>query len=374
MCHSQFHYLDIDVVPQRAVQFLSMLGRKLTSSAGFVCLRCRLQLAGTARRIPPRTLAVYPVRCHQRRIGTHNVLATADEPDSGRPNGEAKPETYSKPSKPTSEASNGMDTILTREAFEEIFQDNEDDERDKHFLPPEPEDDGRNKPSLDPRPSPPQRRRLYASRGHRMWLQPEHLSVGCLGKPATALVMREANLARRELPKLAPDSEDTQLDVASLLPGEAADSESAVHIHELMPTYTRVITGKEFTALKRTLMEGFTASQLHAYVSEWHSVQRLLAEQSASVELPWILERQPWRPHVEDTTQNIEPQLCGYVTQGTPPKEKLAIRLMRECWDLSSLDVLDQHDGELGVRLRDIEASLLLRKSSPNNASVPCVG
>ncbi|GAB1312181.1 hypothetical protein MFIFM68171_02391 [Madurella fahalii] len=321
-----------------------MLGRKLASSAGFVCLRCRLQLVGTVRRIPFPALAVSPVRYHLRRIGTHDVPAATDGPDGGRPSGETNPETYNETSR---EVDNEQARPLTASQFTKILGKTEKAEREKHFLPPGQQLSFR--------------RRLYESRGHRMWVEPEGLSVGFLGKPATALVMREATYVRRTLPQLAPDSGNTQLDAASLLPSEAADSESASHIHELMPTYTRVVSGKEFTALKRTLMEGFTAPQLHAYVREWQAVQQLLAEQSASEEPPWILERQPWRPLDADATQNIEPQLCGYVSQNTPPKEKLAIRLMRECWDLSSLDVLDRHDGELSVRLRDIELSLLLR-------------
>lgn len=315
-----------------------MLGRNLTSRAGFVCLRCRLQLAGTARRIPPRAVALSPLRYHLRSNATggrpapDNELNEVDDID-GLPDDEEKL---------------GTEYIQERKAEEDAVKKYyEELERLRRAGP-----------------------RAYHSRGHRLKPQPEDLSYGMLGKPATALVMREKGAWKKpQYPELSPVS--VQVDAASLMANEAPDAEADVLIHQMMPRDT-ALTETEFRELKDNLVDGFTAHQLESYLREFQAVRRLLPEEPASEDPPWILERVPWAPGSGEMAHYVEPHLAGYVSQHTPNKEKLAIRVIRECWGVSSLQAIDQQDGEISARLRDVELTLLLRTSSAVSRRLLC--
>ncbi|KAL2180784.1 mitochondrial inner-membrane-bound regulator-domain-containing protein [Thermothelomyces heterothallicus CBS 202.75] len=296
-----------------------MLSRELTRGAGFVCLRCRLQLAG-ARKRPPFAAAAFPSsRTAQRSIGTH------DRPSNTEPK---------------------SDTVRRDESSTVSW----------------------------PSPAPPPRRprpheRTYTSRGQIVTPEQEGLDVAMLGKPGSAIVLREKRTRKkkRQLAELKPDSDapETHVDPASLLVDEdaAADSEDVLlNIHELRPKDKRILSDKAFTQLRDTLVDGFTNAQLTRYVREYEAIQQLNQEdthEDAAQELPpWVLEHQPWTPISENGVDVVEPHLAGYITKGMAPKARLAVRLMRNCWDLCSQSVLDR-DGYLSLRLRDVEFSLL---------------
>ncbi|KAL2020239.1 hypothetical protein VTK56DRAFT_8665 [Thermocarpiscus australiensis] len=329
-----------------------MLRRRLVSSASFVCLRCRLQLAGAPQHLPlPAAFSYVPVRSHQRRINTD--AADAPAPSADEQNARVNEETSSE-----TEGHNEGIPLSQNHLYKSRG----------HLLSHakvNEETSGETEGHNEGIPLP--QSRLYKSRGHFLSPEQEGLSVEILGKPASAIVMREANVVKsRKYPTLESDDSAKlpQADLAGLIPNEITDAVSdediLLNIHELQPKDTRILTENEFNALKSTLTEGFTVAQLESYVDRWQEVQPFLQEEApASEDPPWVLERRPWVPVVENAVQDIEPQLYGYVTQDMPPKERLAIRLMRQCWNLSYHEIFEQH-GYLDVRLRDTEFSLLM--------------
>ena len=189
--------------------------------------------------------------------------------------------------------------------------------------------------------------------------------------------MREKDVVKKSSKRREPEpvASDTppQVDLASLLTSQSDDSlpeDILLNIHELRPKDTRVLSEKEFMKLKKELLQGFTSVQLEDYIKEYLDTRRLALEEFITEEPPWILERRPWVPAVENAGQDVEPQLDGYITADMTPKERLVTRLMRKCWDLSYQEVLDR-DGYLVLRLRDVEFSLLTRMSSPDLARLP---
>ncbi|KAK4155169.1 mitochondrial inner-membrane-bound regulator-domain-containing protein [Chaetomidium leptoderma] len=315
-----------------------MLSRKLTGSASFVCLRCRLQLAGAPKCLPFPAVALssFRTRTPPRYFGTYAGLSGADGPPNGQTqtdgdtNTDPTPEPGTEPSRDTAAHNEGAAA----------------------YWPP-------------PAPPPPQHR-TYKSRGHIVSPEQEGLSIGILGKPGSAIVLRErrALSKNRRHPRLTADQESAKahVDPASLLPDEAAGAASEdilLNIHELKPVDTQVLTDKEFRELRQTLLGGFTNTQLAHYIREYKTIQRhTQADEHVPEELPWVLERQPWAPTVANAASDIEPHLDGYITKTMAPKMRLAVRLMRECWDVSNEKVLDL-DGYLSIRLRDVEFSLL---------------
>ncbi|KAK4102697.1 hypothetical protein N658DRAFT_446092 [Parathielavia hyrcaniae] len=319
-----------------------MLGRKLAGSASFVCLRCRLQLARAPIRpafVPAASFAQSsrPSSNFQQRLNTHSghgASNAADEP--GSEIDEISDEHNSEPS-----AEHNNDAASREEGFGII-------------------------PSPSPSARPPQNRTLYTSRGHLVLPEQEGLSIDILGKPGSAIILREKRALRRGIrhPTLAPghDSTDGLVDPASLLSDEDAAAPSddiLLNIHELKPEGTPILNDRDFNKLKDTLVEGFTNAQLVHYIVEYQRVQRLSQEDEHVSEVPpWVLESQPWVPYVARAGGTVEPLLQGYVTKATTPKKRLAIRILRECWEVSNEKVLDR-DGYLEMRLRDAEFSLL---------------
>jgi hypothetical protein len=147
------------------------------------------------------------------------------------------------------------------------------------------------------------------------------------------------------------------------LPVEGTPTESEdilLNIHELKPKDTHILTDKQFNGLRNTLNNGFTVAQLVHYLKEYEAIRRLTGEDEHIPETPpWVLEHQSWAPTVA-TAGDIEPHLQGYISRSMTPKKRLAVRLMRECWDVSNQKVLDK-DGYLSIQLRDVEFELLTR-------------
>ncbi|KAK4125047.1 hypothetical protein N657DRAFT_616236 [Parathielavia appendiculata] len=318
-----------------------MLGRKLAGSASFVCFRCRLQLARAPNRsmFPAATSIVQSARpSFQRHINIHSgqgVPIAADKPGSD------------------------IDIEISDEPNPDPSAEQENDgaSHDGGF-------------GIIPKPSPttrsPQNRTVYTSRGRLVSPEQEGLSVDILGKPGSAIILREKRALRksRRHPTLSPNNDPTDgsVDPASLLSNEdtfATSDDILLNIHELKPNGTRILSDKDFNKLQDTLVQGFTNAQLVHYIGEYQRIRRLSQEDEHVSEVhPWVLEAQPWVPYVAGAGGAVEPLLQGYVTKVMTPKKRLAIRILRECWDVSNREVLDR-DGYLEIRLRDAEFSLL---------------
>jgi hypothetical protein len=197
-----------------------------------------------------------------------------------------------------------------------------------------------------------------------------------LGKPGSAIVLREKRALprKRGVPKLASEpSTNTPVDPTSLLSDEdaaGASDDALLNIHELKPSDTRILSDKQFNQLKDTLVEGFTNAQLAHYIGEYQRIRRLSQEdEPVSEPPPWVVERRSWVPFVDGSVGAVGPLLEGYVTKAMSPKKRLAIRIMRECWDVSNQKVVEL-DGYLDIRLRDAEFSLLTRTLSEPSTTV----
>jgi hypothetical protein len=311
-----------------------MLGRKLTGSASFVCLRCRLQRAGAPKRLPFAALALPSLRGPPQRYFGSGARRYDPDEHSRRTDRETDDDPSLEPNFEHDRDSFGHHESAT--------------------------------PYRQPPPSRPAPKRTYKSRGHVVSPEQEGLSINMLGKPGSAIVLREKRAFehRPRSPQFQDqDSAAADIDFSKILPEEGTPTESEdilLNIHELKPKDTHILTDKQFNGLRNTLNNGFTVAQLVHYLKEYEAIRRLTGEDEHIPETPpWVLEHQSWAPTVA-TAGDIEPHLQGYITRGMTPKRRLAVRLMRECWDVSNQKVLDK-DGYLSIRLRDVEFELLTR-------------
>ncbi|KAH8907401.1 hypothetical protein BR93DRAFT_878112 [Coniochaeta sp. PMI_546] len=205
---------------------------------------------------------------------------------------------------------------------------------------------------------------FYTAKGQRLRPINRSLPIDILGKPAHALVMRDAGPRRKkELEQIAPDQQSdtaSPVNLAKIYESTQDDAPSTAevlqNIHELRPTEA-VLPRREFEALKKTLYKGFTKTQLETYM---HKSSSLVEEKEKTTEIrPWVLETWPWTPEVAPDTETSDALLQGYVSKSTTPKERLVVSLMRQCWGLG-MQELQSQQGYLDVRVQDLQFDLLM--------------
>ncbi|KAG6367186.1 hypothetical protein INS49_001371 [Diaporthe citri] len=209
------------------------------------------------------------------------------------------------------------------------------------------------------------------------------LGVLSFGKAAEVIVLRDGRQwARRAAPVEASSEENTDsgLKIEEFLDEQDVLSLDDVvkNIHGLKPE-RQIMSAREFKSLFSTLMDGFTILQLEKYVV-WHREQSILERIKDEVfdenetpseeptipedvlpkrrEYGWLTEQAHWTPYVDGAVEEAQYPLAGYIMKKMPPKQRLVVQLMRECWDISMQELLDGN-GRVDIRVRDLEFKLL---------------
>ncbi|KAL7621247.1 hypothetical protein AAE478_008564 [Parahypoxylon ruwenzoriense] len=260
-------------------------------------------------------------------------------------------------------------------------------------------------------------RKRHFSRNRVLEEGAERLGSDMLGKPAYAIVMRDGGIYQKKSSPSAPDSLDENLDnqpadIEALLNSQRAPpttQEVRDNIDSLKPTAESTLSKKEFRKLQASLTDGFLIAQLGDYINyhkqkntphelpqetdteeaaveeaaveeaavEEAAIEEAAAEEAAAEEaaalaegeeesqLPpydWIREISPWVPLGDQPSiaEGSDPILYGYLDNSATVKEKLAVRILRECWGLSIAE-LNVGLGEVRVMFRAREFALLMR-------------
>ena len=149
---------------------------------------------------------------------------------------------------------------------------------------------------------------------------------------------------------------DPQLDLSATLEREGVDvtlADTLKNIHELQPLRSRVLSDVDYQALQLVLVRGFTLEQLRRYIH----YSRAARDFEKGNLPPWILQRPLWKAMLSDAPAATQNGL------DTTKKGKLADRLMGECWGLTT-ETSHDREGQLDIRLRDVEFTLLSRMFS----------
>ncbi|KAK0723800.1 mitochondrial inner-membrane-bound regulator-domain-containing protein [Apiosordaria backusii] len=408
-----------------------MLRRQVTGSASFVCLRCRLQLAGAAG---PGFLSASDAGARvanrsQRYFGSRSVSSlSALSRHTALPSSDPRPQSrcYATDSSSGPKKKSENEPEITTENFFEVeVEETKNSKKDQQIREPAPweldsaeegqtrsqapsreenqdenreegqrlwEEDqvgGRRGNEFKRAPKPQrwgnytkpgdwvvrenlywplshfkERPKTWKSRGHHVEATRETLGLDMLGKPAAAIVLRPINPIRpRHVFKMGEvQPGQTSAVLQRLLDGGdniLTSERILLNIHELQPVEERVFSESDFVALRDTLIQGFTVAQLTSYIETWGSALEFKDEgDPKTLNPPWVLDIRPWIPAIESSPPDLDPKLLGYVAPGASPKEKLAVRLMRMCWDLSCHSVLEGQ-GYLDVKLRKMEFDLL---------------
>lgn len=197
------------------------------------------------------------------------------------------------------------------------------------------------------------------------------LSMDVLGEPGYAIVMKDGGQIQRKGFPVEPVEEDDK--TPDNLPANieaVVDSqrepptldEVRRNIQDLQPKTETSLSKKDFRTLQNLLVQGFLGAQLYDYI-EWHKLNTKgkSGRPTESPAHPWIVYQSPWMPlQANANPTQAADFLPAYMTHKTPLKERLAIRLMLECWGLSISELQGQL-GETQITLRSEEFALLMR-------------
>ncbi|KAI1434132.1 mitochondrial inner-membrane-bound regulator-domain-containing protein [Xylaria sp. CBS 124048] len=203
------------------------------------------------------------------------------------------------------------------------------------------------------------------------------LDMDMLNAPARIIVMRDGGIVKKEkvpdAPPLETDAESAEslnADIKAILERKrqrATVDEARSNIEEVRPKVGKILPEKEFRGLLNQLTEGFLRHQLLDYIKWYQSdpdrEPEATADSNLSIpEYPWIRDIVPWTPLPTQSSPLGEATstLQAYVSDNMPPKEKLAMIVMRDCWGLSIAE-LETQLGETHIQLHDHDFILLLR-------------
>ncbi len=278
------------------------------ASGGSICLRCQLRLTGS---VPPRLPRPLARSIFSRRHGTNAAEASVDDGQGAVEGEQAHVRKVAMPG-----------------------------------LPPTAADS-------------------FVSKGRLLAVRPEALDIDILGEKAAAIVLRNMGAAQRRA-RVRIKEEDTPKDHTSVIEtieveaGPLTAEAVQANIDELRPRGSNVISEATFHDLARTLVDGFTLSQLKTYIRR-NSRRPEPAPAAFPTDMPWILKQFPWvpaTPGVSETGEAMQRSRQGSTDKPPTAQEKLAVRLLCECWDLVTQETIEG-DGHLDVRLRDVEFMLL---------------
>lgn len=215
--------------------------------------------------------------------------------------------------------------------------------------------------------------RLYGHKGNLIAENQAYLPSTALGKPAKAIVLKESIFTLYDFGPKGLDEELIQpIDILRRLEDErglVGWEEVEDNINACRPNNEEVSTWDHINGLVQRLQEGFTLSQLAKYIVSFEGKREPespLEEWVPSEKEARILKITPWMPGISEIGEFFDNDpLRGYYLQSHTAKQRLILRLLRECWMLE-LPELEEGIGqfEIQIRRRDLDV-LLGRVVSP---------
>jgi hypothetical protein len=204
---------------------------------------------------------------------------------------------------------------------------------------------------------------LYGYTGQQLRENREKLDVDVFGEATEVIVLRDSKISKIRH-RYEEDAEAREgIDILAKLDEErglVGQEEVERNINDFRPSNERrPRTREQFSELLTGLQSGFTVSQLARYLQA-HGQKDTAAPQLRSTSL--ILRISPWMPGISESNDPLDSdQLRGYDLQSYTSKQRLVLRLLRECWKLE-LPFVEEGIGQIEVELNPGDLDLLLSK------------
>ncbi|POS84707.1 hypothetical protein EPUL_004115 [Erysiphe pulchra] len=192
------------------------------------------------------------------------------------------------------------------------------------------------------------------------------------GKTANIIVLRDSILSTyRSKPKHAAPKDAPPIDILGQLGHEASfanTKEVITNIDGLRPEEEQLDSWLEFNQLVDELANGFTTVQLEQYFDMFcrKTDNENLSENTPHNCTNLILSVTPWRPDISASQKYFDNDpYRGFLFESRTMKQRLAISLIRECWNVELLPVIEGV-GQFEIKIRaDILEILLSGKPLP---------
>lgn len=167
-------------------------------------------------------------------------------------------------------------------------------------------------------------------------LHDQVLNVSALGKPASAIIIKNPNEMRRKK-RVTKVLEEKTLDANMSLDWErfvskdqAGDGELAevfANIDEMRPQDTNILRMNDYRKLIDALVNGFTTTQLVQYLRDHDTGSS--TDRQESLNYSWITKQIPWTPN------------ASFGSDSYTPKPMYAQRILSTKWNIQIQDFLD---------------------------------
>lgn len=205
--------------------------------------------------------------------------------------------------------------------------------------------------------------KLYGFRGQKLRENREKLPIDVLGEEAEVIVLRDSKFNTYDHADVVEVQEVESIDILAKLDEErglVGEKEVEENINELRPKQgEEPRTRRELNGLVTELQNGFTVSQLARYIQS-HGSKHPAEVQPPTSSL--LLRISPWVPGISESNELLDnDHLKGYDLDSYTSKQRLVLRLLRECWKLE-LPAVEEGIGQIEVNLKPGELDLLLCK------------
>lgn len=192
--------------------------------------------------------------------------------------------------------------------------------------------------------------------------------VDALGKDAEVLVLRDLmSKSQKVKKKKSPLGEGPAPEPINILArlqserGIVSSKDVEAHINECKPTEGTIQTWDDFNGLVQLLNKSFTIPQLKNYVQSYPEEERMRKVPSLGVGILYdenaIFRATPWVPEISPINQPVDDNpLRGYSPASYNYKQNIAVRILRECWQMEVPELVDGiGEVEVQVQIRDLD-------------------
>lgn len=207
--------------------------------------------------------------------------------------------------------------------------------------------------------------KLHGLHGKKLREERERLHIDALGEPADVIVLRDSKFRTySHVQRIAAAEEPGSIDILAALDNERGlpgQQEVDENINQFRPKEGEGPQNwDEFNNLVKDIQAGFTTSQLARYIRSFADRNR--DDVSISRDPFLIPLISPWMPESSQAGQHSDDTYTqGYSLASYTSKQKLVLRLLRECWKVE-VPELEHGVGEVELELKPKDYDLLLRK------------
>jgi hypothetical protein len=209
--------------------------------------------------------------------------------------------------------------------------------------------------------------KLYGHSGQKKRENRERLGIDALGEPTNVIVLRDTKLSTYTSKEYIDGEEPESIDILAALDNErglVGQKEVEENINQFRPEDGKQPRNwDDFNKIVQELQKGFTVSQLARYIQsfEVENKGKSPSKANAGFLIPRI---SPWMPETSRSIERLDDDsVRGYSAASYTSKQRLVLRLIRECWKLE-LPELEEGIGEVELELKPRDYDLLLSESS----------